>query len=126
MTNIVQFPLKTKKKITYRPAINVDARDGVGLATNAPVFKKTLSFLWNFVRLPLFFVMYWLRLPVMAVCKLVSVGSLLGWLVALVVIPNDTHRVWGMAIISLSFFIIEWTYDYFLMMLSPQEMIKTL
>lgn len=126
MTNIVQFPLKTKKKITYRPAINIHAMDGKGLATSAPVFKKALSFLWNFVRLPLFFVMYWLRLPVMAVCKVVSVGSLLGWLVALVVIPNDTHRVWGMAIISLSFFVIEWTYDYFLMMLSPQEMIKTL
>lgn len=126
MTNIVEFPKVAKKKIAYRPAIKIDAEQIKAITPSKSTIKNVFKFVWLCVRLPLFFIMYWLRLPVMFVCKIISVPSLFAWLIAMVVIPDRTSTIWGIAAISLTFFIIEWTYDYFLMMLSPQEMIRTL
>lgn len=86
--------------------------------------KNVISWLWIVVHIPIFLVLYWLRLPMIFICNLVSFPMLIAWLFSWYAFPDNTSMVWGFGIISLIAFVISWTYDYILMAISPQDMMK--
>jgi hypothetical protein len=81
------------------------------------------AFAWwaSMLRPPLFLVLYWLRLPVMLVCNLVSVPALLAFLVGLWAFPEHRPMVWGVGAISFAAFALRWAYDALLMRLAPRD-----
>lgn len=121
MTNVVKFPKPGGKR--PEPALKVDAQT---LKNSIPKVKGVLAVLFLVVRLPLFLVMYWLRLPIIFLCNLVSIPMLLAWLFVLYAFPDKTPMVWGFGICSFVAFVLAWVYDFILMALSPQEMMMTL
>lgn len=122
MTNIVKFP-KAKQPAS---SIEVSAERIRAIMPRGATVKVVLSWAWLIVRLPLFLVMYWLRLPVMLVCNFISVPLLFAWLFAWYAFPEKTAMVWGFATMSFTAFAVLWLYDFVLMLLSPQEMFRTL
>ena len=88
--------------------------------------RGMLVFAWMLVRVPLFLVLYWLRLPVMLVCNFVSIPMLFLFLFSWYAFPDKTHMVVAFGVVSFGAFVILWTYDYVLMLLSPQELVRTL
>lgn len=89
-------------------------------------FLRVLGFVWRVLRLPLFLVMYWLRGLVILLCGAVSVPALLLWLFSLYAFPEKTYMTWGFGVISFGSFVLMWAYDYILMALSPQDMMRSL
>lgn len=85
-----------------------------------------LACLWLIARIPLFLVMFWLRLPVLLVCNLISGPMLFAWLFAWYAFPEKTAMVWGCAAFSFVAFFVSWLYDVILMLISPFDMLKTL
>lgn len=122
MDNVVKFP-KAKRAL---PAIDLSADRIKAAMPKASSVKSVLAWLWLIVRLPVFLVLYWLRLPVIFLCNLVSIPMLIAWLFAWYAFPDKTAMVWGFGIISFCAFVIAWTYDFILMALSPQDMMRTL
>lgn len=122
MSNVVKFP-KGKRAL---PALDLDATKIKAAMPKAATVKGVLAWLFLMVRLPLFLVMYWLRLPIIFLCNLVSIPMLLAWLFAWYAFPDKTAMVWGFGIVSFLAFVIAWTYDFILMAISPQEMMMTL
>lgn len=94
------------------------------LAGDTP--SKVGTLLWSIVRVPLFLVLYWLRLPVMLVCRLISVPALLAFLFSLYAFPDRHAMVTGFGVLSFGAFAALWLYDTLLMWLSPQDMMCTL
>lgn len=81
------------------------------------------------LRMVTFFVLYWLRFPVVLVCNLIAAPAFIAWLFALAAFPEGaqyTHAKWGFAIISFTAFMLKYGYDYLLGLLSPEEVIRTL
>lgn len=122
MSNVVRFP-KGKRAL---PALDLDATKIKAAMPKAATVKGVFAWLFLMVRLPLFLVMYWLRLPITFLCNLVSIPMLLAWLFAWYAFPDKTAMVWGFGIVSFLAFVIAWTYDFILMAISPQEMMMTL
>ncbi len=122
MTNVVKFP-KAKRAL---PALDLDAAKIKAAMPKAGTVKNVLAWLFLLVRLPVFLVMYWLRLPVMFVCNLVSIPMLLAWLFSLYAFPDKHAMVWGFGIVSFAAFVIGWVYDFILMAIAPQDMMMTL
>ena len=81
---------------------------------------------WMLVRIPLFLVLYWLRLPVMMVCNLVSIPTLFAFLFSWYAFPDKTRMIVAFATVSFTAFVVLWAYDYVLMRLSPQDLVKML
>lgn len=120
--NVVKFP-KTKQSL---PAFDLTT-DKIKAAMPKPsTIKGVFAWLWLAVRLPVFLVMYWLRLPVIFLCNLISVPMLLAWLFAWYAFPEKPQMVWSFATVSFVAFVIAWSYDFVLMAISPQDMINTL
>ena len=124
MSNVVKFP-KGKRAL---PALDLDldATKIKAAMPKAATVKGVFAWLFLMVRLPLFLAMYWLRLPIIFLCNLVSIPMLLAWLFAWYAFPDKTAMVWGFGIVSFLAFVIAWTYDFILMAISPQEMMMTL
>jgi hypothetical protein len=122
MTKVVQFP-KAKQPVPQSD-LSMD-HNNADMPRGATV-KTLLSWALLLVRLPLFLVLYWLRLPVMLVCNLISGPLLLAWLFAWYAFPEKTVMVWSFATMSFAAFAVMWLYDLVLMLLSPQELIRTL
>jgi hypothetical protein len=122
MSNIVKFP-KTKQ---VAPPIRVNAERIKATMPRGATVTTVLKWMWLIVRVPLFLVLYWLRMPVMLVCNFISVPLLFAWLFAWYAFPEKTVMVWGFATLSLAAFVVMWLYDIVLMLLSPQEMFHTL
>lgn len=120
--NILKFP-KVKRSLH---ALNLDAHKIKAAMPKVTEVKTAFAWLWLIVRLPVFFIMYWLRLPVIFICNLVSIPMLLVWLFALYAFPDKHAMVYGFGIISFLAFLIAWTYDFILMAISPQDMMKSL
>lgn len=80
--------------------------------------------LWAIVRVSLFVVRYWLRLPVMFVCRLISVPTLLAFLFSLCAFPDKHAMVTGFGVLSFGAFTALWLYDTLLIWLSPQDMMR--
>lgn len=121
MSNIVKFP--NEKKDDERALLSEMVKSAMPSGATAwTVLLKVL----RIIRLPVFFVMYWLRLPVIFVCNLISVPMLLAWLFVLYAFPDKTPMLWGFGIMSFTAFVVAWTYDFILMWLSPQDMMRSL
>ena len=109
--NVVKFP-KAKKTI---PTLDLTA-DKIKSAMPEPsTVKGILAWFWLVVRLPVFLVMYWLRLPVIFLCNMISVPMLLAWLFAWYAFPDKPQMVWSFAVVSFAAFVIAWFYDFVLM-----------
>lgn len=124
MTNVVSFPKPKAKRAPM--AFSLDAGKLKAVMPKASTVRGFLAWVWLAVRLPLFLVLYWLRLPVVFLCNLISVPALLAWLFTMYAFPDKTHMVWGFGFISLGAFALAWLYDIILMALSPQDMMMTL
>jgi hypothetical protein len=122
MSNVLKFP-KGKRAL---PALDLHADKIKKAMPKAATVKGVFAWLFMLVRLPVFLVMYWLRLPIIFLCNLVSVPMLLAWLFAWYAFPDKTAMVWGFGIVSFVAFVIAWTYDFILMAISPQDMMRTL
>ncbi|CAG1004614.1 hypothetical protein MTYP_03187 [Methylophilaceae bacterium] len=122
MKNVVKFP-KAKRPL---PALDRDATKIKAAMPRASTVKSVLVWLWFVVRLPVFLLMYWLRLPIIFLCNIISFPMLLAWLFAWYAFPDKTAMVWGFATVSFLAFLIGWTYDFILMAISPQDIMRTL
>lgn len=121
--NVVKFP-KAKRSV---PALQVDGeRIRATVPKTGSVIKKTFAWIWLIIRLPIFLVMYWLRMPVIFLCNLISIPMLLAWLFAWYAFPEKTNMVWAFGTVSFLAFVISWTYDFILMAISPQDMMRAL
>lgn len=121
--NVVKFP-KPRRSL---PAIDIST-DKIKkvIVPRTSTVKSVFVWLWLIIRLPVFLVMYWLRMPVVFLCNLVSVPMLLAWLFAWYAFPDKIQMVWGFGTLSFVAFVIAWSYDFVLMAISPQDMIDTL
>jgi hypothetical protein len=129
MSNVVKFPKRVR-----RPALDRAGREGLvrvprvddPKATNGFGLRSPLRVFLAVLQVPLFLVLYWLRLPVMLLCQLVSVPMLFAFLFTLYAFPDKTPMVVGFGVVSFVAFAVLWTYDLVLMALSPQDMMRTL
>ncbi|SMB33143.1 membrane protein of unknown function (plasmid) [Sterolibacterium denitrificans] len=124
MSNIIKFPKPKGQRAL--PALELDAEKIKKAMPKASTVKGVFAWLFLLVRLPLFLVMYWLRLPIIFLCNLVSIPMLLAWLFALYAFPEKSAMVWGFGIASFAAFVVSWAYDFILMAISPQDMMMTL
>lgn len=125
MANVLKFPKKFKPPRVSR----VMAADIERIKATAPARNTllgVLAFAWMLVRIPLFLVLYWLRLPVMLVCNFVSIPALFAFLFSWYAFPDKTRMVVAFGVVSFAAFVVLWAYDYVLMRLSPQDLVKTL
>lgn len=106
--------------------MNSHARPDSQNQRDSHVALRVLSATWLVLRVPLFLVLYWLRMPVVMVCHFVSGPTLLAFLITLVAFRDKTHMLVGFGVVSFMSFVIAWAYDYVLMLLSPQDTIKML
>ena len=74
------------------------------------------------VRLALFFVMFWARFVIVPVCNALSGVLFLAWLFSLWAFPDKSTMLWAFAVTSFIAFVVAWSYDFVLALLSPQEM----
>lgn len=119
MGNIVKFP--TREEAPAHAELNAGAIE----ADEPPRTAQGGRLAWPLraLRLPVYLVLYWLRLPVMVVCNLVSVPGLLAFLAGLFLIDAASpHRpiVWFLGGMSFAAFVIGWLYDALLTNLAPE------
>lgn len=122
MSNVRMFP-KTKRPI---PVADIDVDKIKAAMPKGMSVLGVLSWVWFLVRLPLFLVLYWLRLPIVFICNLISVPALLAWLFTLYAIPDKPLMHWLIGGLSFAAFVVSWFYDYVLVALSPQDIMRTL
>lgn len=123
MSNVLNFPKKYKRL----PVITEQER--ARLKATQPKLEgrfNLFTFVWLAVRLPLFLVMYWLRMPVMLICNIVSIPALGAFIFTWYAFPEKTNMMIGFGVLSFVAFALFYFYDYVLMALSPQELIRTL
>jgi hypothetical protein len=72
--------------------------------------------IWRVLRVSVFFLLYWLRLPVMFLSGLVAVPTMIAWLFSFYVLPQHTF---GLGVISFAAFTIQVAYDVLLVWLAP-------
>jgi hypothetical protein len=118
---VVNFP-KSKQPLPGRH-LNVDKIKEV--TPEASRIKLVFVWLWVAVRFPLFLVLYWLRLPILTVCNLISVPGLFAFLFGLYALPEYRSMVWEIGCISFAAFALHWAYDSLLIWLSPNDVIFT-
>ncbi len=112
MSNIVKFP----KRLARPAPEQIEAAS----ADEMPPHRSTLAKVGRILRTPLFLVLYWLRLPVLMVCRVVSVPLLFAFLAGLYFFPDHRHMAWAAAGVSFAAFVMQWLYDWLLMRLSPE------
>lgn len=122
MSNVLRFP-KAKRAL---PAVAVDTDRIKAALPRMQSVRGALLWGWSVVRLVLFLILYWLRLPVALLCNVISVPTLLAWLFAWYAFPEKTAMVWSFGIVSFAAFAIGWVYDFILMAIAPQDMMMTL
>ena len=122
MSNVLKFP---KAKVP-RQALQVIAEQIRATLPKGAAVKTVLGWVWLIVRLPVFLLMYWLRLPIIFVCNLVSFPMLLCWLFSLYAFPDKHEMVWGFGVISFIAFALAWAYDFLLLAIAPQDMVRSL
>lgn len=122
MGNIVKFP--KAKRVTFRAGTEaVKAR-----LANVDVKDKVFPALWimlQFVRVPLFLVLFWLRLPLRLIGNIAVAGGLVAFALAWFVAPVP-RMLWGFGLLSFFAFVVMWAYDFLLMALSPQDMVQSI
>jgi len=118
---VVNFP-KPKRPL---PSLHLNADKIKAVMPEASMIKAVFAWLWVAVRFPLFLALYWLRLPILTVCNLISVPGLFAFLFGLYAFPEHRSMVWGIGGISFAAFALHWAYDSLLIWLSPNDVIFT-
>lgn len=123
MSNIVRFPKRPEAPQTAE----LDA-DSIKAAVRPPrpSLPALLAWLWRLLRLPLFLVLYWLRLPIVAVCNLTSGPAFMAFLAGLFLIDaGSPHRpiVWFLGGVSFVAVSLGWLYDSLLLALAPEGVV---
>ncbi|WP_395008239.1 hypothetical protein [Undibacterium sp.] len=121
MSNVLKFPTAKPVEVPVESTANNNKLPSNTMGR----FLTCLAWAWLVVRLPLFFVLYWLRMPVSVVCNFLSIGCMFGLIVAYFVAPVP-KMLWAFGITSFVAFVVMWTYDYVLMALSPEPMMRSL
>lgn len=120
MGNIIRFP---KRPEGPHPAeLNANSFKAT-IRPPRPTLPGLLAWLWRLLRLPLFLILYWLRLPIVGLCNLASVPALLAFLAGFIFIDAASlHRpiVWAFGGLSFAAFALGWFYDSILMALAPE------
>jgi len=123
MGNIVRFP---KRPEGPQPAeLDADSIKAT-IRPPRPTLPGLLAWLWRLLRLPLFLVLYWLRLPIVGLCNLISVPALLAFLAGLFFLDaSSTHRpiVWFLGGVSFTAVSLGWLYDSLLLALAPEGVV---
>lgn len=86
--------------------------------------KQAIHFgklIFAIMRIPVYLILFWLRLPVIWVCSSLSFLFLFAWLFSLYAFPDKKEMVWGFGLISLGAFIVSWVYDWMLMIVAPHD-----
>ncbi len=89
-----------------------------------------LYMLLVFIRLPLFFVLFWLRGIVLTISNFVGAITFFCWLFSWFAhsyAPTDPMfgpMIYPCAITSICCFVFGWTFDFLIMLLSPQDMTR--
>jgi hypothetical protein len=115
MATVVKFPKPPRREL---PELNVGR---IEAAPRRGSFERVLAIAWLMVRLPLFLLLYWLRLPVVLVCELVWIPTLLAFLFACYAFPDKTPMIWTLGTLSFAAFVVRVAYDFVLMALSPWD-----
>lgn len=123
MGNIVSFP----KRPEAPQNVELDA-DSIKAAMrpSRPSLPALLAWLCRVLRLPLFLVLYWLRLPIVGLCNLVSVPGFLCFLAGFFLVPSGAPirgLVWFLGGVSLAAFVMAWLYDSLLLALAPEGVV---
>ncbi|ENO90949.1 inner membrane protein [Thauera sp. 28] len=119
MGNIIKFPKRPDDE-----AAELDA-EGIRAAIRPPrpTPAAVLAWLWRLLRLPLFLVLYWLRMPIVGLCRLVSGPALLCFLAGFFFFGSDSphrHIVWVFGGVSFTAAALAWFYDSLLLALAPE------
>lgn len=122
--NVVKFP--NAKRPLPVDAESDDLTEDELNDGRAPLRRGVLGWAWFGIRYVLFIVMYWLRIPVVGICNMISFPLLLVFLFSLYAFPEQTQMVTLFGITSFLAFVVAWAYDFILMALSPQDMITSL
>lgn len=123
MTNAFNFPTKIKKPRVSR-VMRADIDRLHAALPPRQTLRGILAVAWLIVRIPLYLVLYWLRLPVMLVCNFVSIPALFAFLFAWYAFPEKTTMVVAFAVVSFGAFTILWVYDFVLMALAPHDTVR--
>lgn len=82
---------------------------------------KTISI---FVRVIIFYVLLWIRVPVALILQAVTSLSAMAFIVMLIVRgwSNALEVFWPLLAFSFGAFVLRWVYDGILMLVSPEEL----
>lgn len=125
MSNVFKFPTRIKKPRVSR-VMSADIRRMKSALPPLQTLRGLLAVAWLIIRVPLFLVLYWLRLPVMVVCNFVSIPALVAFLFAWYAFPERTNMVIAFGVVSFAAFAVLWIYDFVLMALSPEDTVRVL
>ena len=132
--NVVKFPGKPVRNMEDVARVNSHLEHDEDADLESPLLDRPepaagarlLYALGRGLRFALFIVLYWLRLPIVGLCSIVSVLTLFATLFALYAFPDKTPMLWGFGVTSISTFFVAWCYDFVLMKLSPLPMVDSL
>lgn len=85
--------------------------------------KIIIMFLIILLRVSAFYVLLWIRIPLVLICEGVTSLSAVALLVMLIVRgwSNAIEVFWPLLAFSFGAFVLRWIYDGILMLLSPEE-----
>jgi len=120
MSNVVKFP----KGRAHAPASNCKAEG----KTPLPGRKRCAACqaLWAAFRVSLFLVLYWLRMPLVLVCSVVTLPMFLLAVFAWYAFPEKPQMFGSFGAVSFTAFVILYGYDLLLAWLLPQKMVRML
>jgi len=110
---VVNFP-KPKRPL---PSLHLNA-DKIKAVMPKVSALKVFAWMWFIVRWPVFLVLYWLRMPVLMVCNLLSVPTMIAFLFGLYAFPEHRAMVYAVGGVSFAAFAVHWAYDSLLIWLS--------
>ena len=122
MRNVLKFT----KALALAPVTPADQQMGVKARSGWAAMWLVIGWVWLVLRVPIFLLLYWLRLPIQFVCNLVALPMLLLCLFSLYAFPDKQEMVWGSGVISFLAFTLAWIYDWLLMAIAPQGMVRML
>lgn len=126
--NVIKFPKAPVRDLDELEQSQTYGEDDQEEGAERPASKgkRALRAVGRGLRFALFMVMYWLRMPIVGLCSIVSVVMLFATLFAWFAFPDKSNMLWGFGVTSFTSFVIAWCYDFVLMKLSPMPMVDTL
>lgn len=116
MSNVLDFP-KAKRE----NGLKLAAEKLKQMTPSANSVMTIFSALFYIVRMPLFLVMSWLRVPVVMLCNFISFPLFLCWLFAWYAFPDKPVMYRGFGIISFIAFVAGIAYDWILLKIAPDD-----